>query len=384
MLIVSGIMMFWILAALMTAAVAIVLLVPLARRPKDEATEQDFDVEVYRDQLREIDRDVESNLISSDEAEFARAEVSRRLIKVSKQAERASAPARRASWVGRAAVIILLPTIAIAGYLSFGNPGMPSQPFAGRQDTTRVAQSDPEAPGAQNIEALVTQAENHLASNPDDGKGWDVVAPIYMRLGRLSQAETAYSNAIRLLGSTAIRQAGLGQALFAQAGGIVTAEARMAFEAVLKFEPQNPFASYFMALALAQEGKKDEALAAFTAIAENSPSDAPWMPPVRQQILALTGPDSAQVEAAMDMSAEDRQEMIAGMVAGLDARLQEDPNDIEGWLRLIRSYIVLGKADEALRALGQALGSFQEGSSQQLALKGLAVELGLDNTGLTE
>jgi len=382
--------MFWILAALMTVAVAIVLLVPLARRPKDEASEQDFDVEVYRDQLREIDRDVESDLISPDEAEFARAEVGRRLIKVSKQAERASAASGGASWVGRVAVIVLLPVFAIGGYLSYGNPGMPSQPFAGRQDTTPVArnpavgQAEQDAPGSPSIETLVAQAESHLARNPDDGRGWDVVAPIYMRLGRVSQAETAYRNAIRLLGSTAIRQAGLGQALFARAGGIVTPEARTAFEAVLSFEPQNPFASYFMALALAQEGKRDEALEAFAEITQNSPSDAPWMPAVRQQVQRLTGPDSDQVEAAMEMAPQERQEMIAGMVAGLDARLQENPDDIEGWLRLIRSYIVLGRVDEAMRALGQALGTFQDGSSQQLALKGLAAELGLDRTGLSE
>lgn len=382
--------MFWILAALMTVAVAIALLVPLARRPHDEAPEQDFDVEVYRDQLREIDRDVENNLISAKESEFAKAEVGRRLIKVSKQAERKSSPARSLSWAGRAAVTILLPSFAIIGYLSFGNPGMPSQPFAARQDNSTVTQNPPaeqdeqNAPENQNIEALVAQAESHLESNPDDGKGWDVVAPIYMRLGRLPQAETAYRNAIRLLGSTAVRQAGLGQALFAQAGGVVTPDARRAFEAVLKFEPQNPFAAYFMALALAQDGKRDEALQAFNAIAQNSPSDAPWMPPVRQQIQILTGPDSEQVEAAMDMSPEQRQEMIVGMVAGLDARLQDNPDDIEGWLRLIRSYIVLGQVDQAVRALGQALGSFQEGSTQQLALKGLAAELGLENTGLSE
>lgn len=382
--------MFWILAALMTVAVAIVLLVPLARRPRDEASEQAFDLEVYRDQLREIDRDVENNLISPEEAEFARAEVGRRLIKVSKQAERASAASGGASWVGRVVVIVLLPAIAIVGYLSFGNPGMPSQPFAARQHTTTAArtqsaqQGRQDAPVGPSIETLVAQAESHLASNPDDGKGWDVVAPIYMRLGRLPQAETAYRNAIRLLGSTAIRQAGLGQALFAQAGGVVTPEARTAFKAVLRFEPQNPFASYFMALALAQEGKRDEALQAFTEITQNSPTDAPWMPAVRQQVQLLTGPDSDQVEAAMEMAPQQRQEMIAGMVAGLDARLQENPDDIEGWLRLIRSYIVLGQADDAMRALGQALGSFQDGTSQQLALKGLAAELGLDMTGLSE
>lgn len=377
-------MMFWILAALMTAAVAIVLLVPLARRSQSAASEQDFDVEVYRDQLREIDRDVENNLISADEAEFARAEVGRRLIKVSRETERTSGPSSGTSWAGRAAVIILLPGLAIAGYLWIGNPGMPAQPFAARQDINPQTQGVQEARGEQNIEALLAEAEAHLESNPDDGRGWDVVAPIYMRIGRLPQAATAYRNAIRLLGSSSVRQAGLGQALFAIAGGTVTPEARGAFQAVLEFEPQNPYASYFIALALAQEGKQDEALLAFRAIAANSPSDAPWMPPVLQQIQRLTGPDSDDVEAAMSLSVEQRQEMISGMVAGLDKKLQENPNDIQGWLRLIQSYMVLGQAEDAVRAFGQALGSFQDGSSQQAALKALAAELGLENTGLKE
>ncbi len=377
-------MMFWILAASMTAAVAIVLLVPLARRTRRGATEQDFDVEVYRDQLREIDRDVENNLISDKEAEFARAEVGRRLIKVSKETERSAHAVRSLSWAGRLAVIILLPVCAVAGYLSIGNPGMPAQPFAGRQAVPETDPSVRDAQNGQTIEELLANAEAALADDPDDGRGWDVIAPVYMRLGRAPQAVTAYSNAIRLLGSTPIRQAGLGQALFLQAGGIVTPQAREAFQAVLKFEPDNPYASYFMALALAQDGDRDAALQAFTEIAESSPADALWMPPVRHQMQRLAGPDEDDVEAAMAMSEEQRGEMVVGMVAGLDARLQEDPEDIQGWLRLIRSYMVLGRLDDATRALGQALGHFQDGSAQQTALNALALELGLDSGGSTE
>ena len=364
----------------MTVAVAVALLVPLARRKGDGAAEQDHDIEVYTDQLREIDRDVESNLISGEQAEYARAEVGRRLIKASKQADRQAKMSAGHLRLGRFAVIVALPAIAIIGYVAIGNPGLPAQPLSARLDTA------PQPQNGQDIEALIKEAETHLASNPDDGRGWDVLAPIYARLGRLGQAEIAYRNAIRLLGSSVTRQAGLGQVLFAQAGGIVTADAQKAFQAVQDAQPDNPFAAYFLALALAQEGKSEEALESFRQIAAASPPDAPWMPPVRQQIAQLTGseeqsgPDAEAVEAAMAMSPEERREMIVGMVSGLDAKLQENPDDLAGWLRLIQSYMVLGDPEKAGNAWQRAMDVFTEGSSQRQALTKLAAELGLERT----
>ena len=368
-------MLFWILAAVMTVAVAIALLVPLTRRSKTGTDEQEFDIEVYRDQLREIDRDVDDSLISSEEAEFARAEVGRRLLKASKQGERKLTASGRAMWIGRVAIIVVLPCFAIVGYLTIGNPGLPAQPLAARQGTN-------EQPGdGQGLQAMIVEAENHLSRNPQDGRGWDVLAPIYLRLGRLPEAETAYRNSIRLLGSTAVRQAGLGQVLFARSGGIVTAEAQDAFQAVLALEPGNPFAAYFLALGLAQEGRTEDARRAFMQLAENAPPGAPWMPLVEQQLQRLSGPDSDDIAAAMAMAPEDRQQMIAGMVASLDARLQDNPDDIEGWMRLIRSYMVLGEVEEAGRALDQARDVFAEGSPQSQALAQLATRLGLDQAG---
>ncbi len=371
-------MLFWILAAFITVAVAIVLLVPLARRSGGDADAVDFDVEVYRDQLREIDRDVSGDLISEDEAEFARAEVGRRLIKASKQSERRSGLSGSAALYGRIAVIVGLPLLSLVGYLATGNPGMPSQPLAARQFAPPVTGED------QDLQALVAQAEAHLANNPDDGRGWDVLAPIYFRLERLGEAEIAFRNAIRLLGSSPARQAGLGQVLYARAGGIVTADAQAAFQAVLDAEPDNPFASYFMALAVAQEGRTDEAYDAFSEIAERSPPDAPWMQAVRFQMQRLRGPDAGDVEAAMALTEQERRDMIEGMVAGLDARLQEDPSDLDGWLRLIRSYMVLGETQQATDAFENALRAFPEESGQRQALVELAVALGLDTTEMTE
>ena len=109
------------------------------------------------------------------------------------------------------------------------------------------------------VDELVARAEAHLAANPDDGRGWDVLAPIYARLGRYDEAVTAYRNAIRLDGANGARESGLGEAVAGAAGGMVTAEARAAFSRALKLEPGQPKASFYLASALAQEGKVAEA-----------------------------------------------------------------------------------------------------------------------------
>ncbi|WP_136658602.1 c-type cytochrome biogenesis protein CcmI [Nitratireductor sp. XY-223] len=373
-------MMFWVLAAILTVAATISLLVPLARSASRQDGTNEHDAEVYYDQLREIDRDIESGLIAQEEAEYARAEVGRRLLKASKTDSRQSRARSPLSTAARYVVIIFLPLMAVVGYLAVGKPGMPAQPLAGRIEA--------EPDDGNDITTLVAQAETHLASNPEDGRGWDVLAPIYLNLGRVADAETAYRNAIRLLGSTAPRQAGLGRALITQSGGIVTAEAQAAFQAAEELEPGNPLSSFFLALGLAQEGRFAEAKLAFERLAANSPPDAPWMPQVRAHLQgidanlavageAAPGPDEEDVAAAMEMSSEERSEMIGGMVAGLDARLRDNPDDLDGWLRLVRSYMVLGEPEKAGDALGRALENFEDGSAGRLALTRAAEQFGL-------
>ena len=112
---------------------------------------------------------------------------------------------------------------------------------------------------------LVAKVEEHLAAHPEDGRGWDVIAPVYLRLGRADDAARAFQNAIRLLGSTAERQTGLGEAILSAEGGIVTADARTAFEAAQRLDPAAPGPRFFLALAAEQEG---EAAAAADALAD--------------------------------------------------------------------------------------------------------------------
>lgn len=372
-------MLFWILVAILTAAVAAVLLLPLLRRPVAAAEDASHDVEVYRDQLEELKRDEATGLIGANEAELARAEVARRLIAASKaEAKGRASPADRRNRLAQAFVIVMLPAIGLCLYLATGRPDLPAQPLA-----ERLAN-----PG-NDISILIARAENHLARNPDDGAGWDLLAPIYYRGGRMEDAANAYAQAIRILGPSTDRLDGHAETLIALANGIVTAEARKQLEQSLALKADNPRAKYYLALALEQEGRKPEARAAFEALAKETPADAPWLPLVNRHIAGLGGEEGGQlgnptaddVAAAQDMTTGDRQQMIAGMVESLAAKLQENPDNIEGWMRIIRSYVVLDQRPKAETALQTALKTFPADSENGKQLLALARDLSISAEG---
>jgi cytochrome c-type biogenesis protein CcmH len=267
-------MVFWALAAILTAVVTIALLAPMARSSRASAASgaAAHDLEVYRDQLAEIERDEAAGLIDKTEADYARTEVSRRMLRAAKAEGSGKSRSKLGSTAAlRIAVLLFVPAVALATYLASGAPDLPHQPLASRmaEPATPTALSGNAPP---EVAELIARAEQHLANNPDDGRGWDVLAPIYARVGRLEDSRTAYANAIRLLGASPARQSGFGETLVALAGGVVTEEARLAFESAREMEPEDPKAAFFLALALAQEGRADRARDAFQTIAERSAS----------------------------------------------------------------------------------------------------------------
>ncbi|WP_425515974.1 c-type cytochrome biogenesis protein CcmI [Rhizobium laguerreae] len=392
-------MLFWILVAALTAALAVILLYPLLRGAKAAENIRAGEAAVYRDQLRELDRDLNGGLITPEEADYARAEIGRRLIAVSADEPAETAKPARHHLFTEAFVLLVLPVLGLCLYLTTGRPDLPSQPLEARLEN----------PG-NDVAVLITKAERHLAEKPDDGKGWDVLAPIYFRTMRVNDAQLAYRNAIRLLGPSPVRLDGLAETLMAASDGVVTEEARQVLEQSLTLEPDNPRARFYIALSMEQAGRPDEARQAFEALAKQSPDDAPWLPLVNEHIAmnggvksgadpaapganpAAPGADQAapgnptqqDVAAAETMSAGDRQQMIRGMVESLDAKLNEDPNNFEGWMRLVRSYAVLNDKDRAAGALKRGLAAFPPPGEQGRQLLALARELGIATEGATQ
>jgi cytochrome c-type biogenesis protein CcmH len=379
-------MILWTLLALMTAIVAAALLYPLYRRGEALAPDNAGEIEVYRDQMKELDRDRAGGLISAEEAEYARAEIGRRLLAAAGKTGDSAADMSRPSVLRKLAigmVTIVPPAIGLCLYIMLGSPGLPDQPLAARLEN----------PG-NDMSLLVAKAERHLAQNPNDGAGWDILAPIYFRTARLGDAELAYRNAIRLIGANGARLSGLGETLVVANDGIVTEDARSAFEEAVRLEPGNVRARFYVGVAQEQAGKAADAKATFEDIAKASPPDAPWMGLINEHIAknggqavapaapsSPGGPTADDVAAAQDMSQGDRQDMIRGMVDSLASKLEADPNNIEGWLRLVRSYMVLGDRDKAEAALKTGLKHFPADGNEGRQLIALAQEIGLSADG---
>lgn len=374
-------MLFWVIAAVLTLGASIAVLLPLSGRVGSRA--EGKDIEVYRDQLAEIDRDMARGLIGSEEAGQARAEIARRIIRADAEESRASRSSLIARVVATAAVLAV-PVVSWGIYGLIGSPGLPSQPLQERLSR------DP----SQSTEAeLIARAEQHLVANPDDGRGWDVLAPVYLRLGRFDDAVIAYRNAIRLLGPTATRHSDLGEAIVSAAGGMVTDEAQEEFRQALQLEIGNLKARYFLAAGLAQDGRLAEAQEGWKAMLPDLPADSPWRVAVEQAIAeagsrmeanketaGTSGPSQQDMEDAAKMTPADRTAMIETMVAGLDEKLRANPQDVEGWKRLMRSYVVLGRREAAVEALERARTALGADSKEAGEITTFAASLGLQAT----
>ena len=382
-------MLFWVIAAILTLGASLAVLLPLAGGGKGASTSSDHDLEVYRDQLAELERDAARGLIQPAEAEEARAEIARRILRLGDGKPRRSSrcagarqPSRAARLVATAAVLVV-PLLSWGLYSQLGSPDLPSQPLA-----ERLAKN----PADSSVDELVARAEAHLAANPSDGRGWDVLAPIYLRLQRFSDAVTAYRNAIRLDGDTAAREAGLGEAIANAAGGIVSADAQVGFRAGAEARPgKRESARSIWRWRWRRKAGMPRRPRPGRRCSTLLPQDSPWRGAVEQALAEAAnrsvasgapakGPDAAAVDAASSMSPQDRQAMIETMVAGLDEKLRQNPRDTEGWMRLIRSYVVLGKADQARDALHRGIAVFGADSEEARKFTAFAASLGLTAT----
>ncbi len=348
----------WFILAGMTAAAVLGLLWPMSRRASDPTREEAeagvaTETAFYEDQLSEIERDQERGLIAPEEAESARAEAARRLLRASREETKAGDPLRlaeprlRRRRAASAFALSTIPLVALIAYGLYGSPELPAQ-----TEADRVAARG----GNDELTKAVGQIESRLARNPDDLRGWQVLAPVYMRTGRFDDAARAYGQIARLNGGSAESLSDQGEALTAAGDGTVSPQAKALFVQALEKDPRSPKARFYVARAAEQSGDTQEAIAQLTTLEAGSPADAPWLGAVRATLARLKGepaPPSAQAPATRAIPA-DQQAAIRGMVDGLDTRLKGGGGTPDEWVRLIRSRTVLGERDQALAALSRA------------------------------
>ncbi|WP_293675783.1 c-type cytochrome biogenesis protein CcmI [uncultured Phenylobacterium sp.] len=320
-------LLFWCVAGVLAAVAAGLILLRSAGASR-EAGALDPAPALYRRQLSEIDDLAERGLMGEAERSAAHAEAGRRLLAATDapvQSWGADPGARRVALLAAAAA----PALALALYLSLGSPGTADQPYAER--LARWQGADLNTLTAPEIAAVLRQA---VAKRPGEAEGFRL----------LGLAENAANNpiaAVRALRSAAALAPErpevwlmLGQAEVAAAGGKVNAGAQAAFERRLALAPGDPTARFFLAGAKADAGRTGEAIADLTALASDLPDGEP-----RQQVRAQI----ARLEGKPTLGVDPQQlAMIEGMVSGLAARLAANPDDAEGWVRLVRAYAVMG------------------------------------------
>jgi cytochrome c-type biogenesis protein CcmH len=378
-------MLLWLLIALLTVAVLAAVLAPLAGTltPGDPA--QAGSMAVYRDQLAELEAEKARGLLDGTEAETAKLEISRRLLASAAALEESRAHQGALRPVGARpialAVAIAVPLLALSVYLTHGAPDVPAYPHAAQQGGQGGALAD------ARLADLVAKVEAQLRRTPQDGDGWDVIAPVYFSLERFRDAADAYAHAAALKGETVKRLMGFAQSAVLAADGIVTEDARVAYQKILRLEPGRQEARFWLAMAKEQDGELNAAIGDYQALLAEAPADAAWRGALEERIKEVTarlgGPDAARgpspdaIAAAQQLPAQDQAKMIASMVDGLAARLKANGKDLPGWLRLVNAYTVLDRKDDARAALADARKNFTGDEKALAALAALAKGLGL-------
>ncbi|MBB94503.1 MAG: c-type cytochrome biogenesis protein CcmI [Rhodobacteraceae bacterium] len=390
-------MIFWIVTTALALAVSGLLALALLRRKTDAEPPAAYDLRVYRDQLKEVDRDLARGVIDQGDAERVRTEVSRRILAADAQLQRQLKDGGRQG-PGNAILAAALAAVLVLGgaalYRHLGSPGYDDLPRqlridqAGYLRETRPDQAaaeadmpprpDLQAPDPQYTE-LMDKLRATVAERPDDLQGHVLLAQNEATLGNYSAAWRAQDEVIRIRGdqATSADFAELGEMMVLAAGGYVSPDAEGALAQALTMDPRNPVARYYWGLMMQQIGRPDVAFGVWDRLLADSSADAPWRAPVEARMpelarlagvdyqprpaaapATLPGPSAEDIENAAEMTPEERMDMVRGMVDGLEARLAEDGGAPEDWARLITALGVLGQTDRAETARQQAEAAF--------------------------
>ena len=369
--------MLWVVLVLMTAAAAAAVVVPLLRPAGPRSQRGAYDRQVYRDQLNEVEADVDRGVVTAEEAAGARREIERRLLATEPDDVRPVRAAIRPHYVAAGAIAVVVPALGLAVYLTLGTPAAPELVAVHRPP---AAPADSMAT-AGDLDSRTAELAARLEGEPNDLGGWLLLGRSYSVLARYEEAVAAFRRAAALAPGNADVQATLGEGLVLAADGIVEDRAVSVFEVVLTIDQRHPAARYFMALARAQRGAVEDAFERWRALLDDTPADATYRPEIEARIREAAvdlgrdvaeilperaqassdaasetarGPSREDIEAAAQMSADEQAAMIRGMVEGLAGKLEESPDDLEGWLRLARAYGVIEERDKAREAHARA------------------------------
>ena len=362
-------MMIWAIFAAMTGAAIFALLWPLSHGRLQGFADVADAKSLYRAQLKEIDRDLGRNLIATGEAEAARAEAARRLLRAAGDETGPAGetePSLRRRRASSALMLSIVPLLALLVYGLYGSPGFSDQPLAARLQ---------KGGQQQDFAIVLARMEAHLAANPTDAKGWSLIAPIYLRQGRYEDAAKAFAATAHYGKPDTELLAGLGEARILEAGGVVTAAAREALAEALKLDPRNARARFYLAQAKEQDGDGDGAMAALEQLLADAPPQAEWAGAVRARIAQMQA-DAGRKAVAVLPEAE-RQQAIKGMVEGLAERLSAGGGTLPEWSRLIRARAVLGDKEAARAAVKTARERLSQDAAALAAIDALADELAL-------
>lgn len=364
--------MIWVFA-LLTACVVLAITRPLGRATS-HARSSPSELEVYKLQLEELNREEERGTLGKEEAEQTRNEISRRLLRASRQTHGSDTVSRPPALSGNTAFLALTAFIAIGSvglYANFGRPGMADQPLEARLNAPIETQS---------IDIQIANVERRLREHPGDALGWTVIAPVYFRTGQFEKAADAYRKAMDLKGEDEDKLLGLVESLTFANNGVIPEPAKQPLSAALLRDAKSLRGRFWLALLADQDGRKGDAEEIYKQmLAENIAE--PWHGIATERLAALSAPPKdappSDQTAAVDPLQGEQGAMIRGMVDRLAERLKENKSDLEGWLKLIRSYAVLketGKAQDAAATARQQFASDPRAIEQIEALtKGLGL-----------
>jgi cytochrome c-type biogenesis protein CcmH len=388
--------MFWVVTTLMSLVVVFAVALVLLRARAAVAPAAEFDLRVYRDQLKEVDRDVARGVVPEDEAERLRVEISRRILDADKAAQGETTEGRMAPKTANYAATALAGLVILGGafglYWQIGAPGYPDLPLIQRMEMAeqtraqRPSQTIAEAeealrnpPPAEDIYeaeylALVARLRTVVAERPNDLRGHTLLARQEAGMGNYQAAWKVQARVVQLRGEDvrARDYTDLADMMVLAAGGYVSPEAEAVIGRALNLAPGDGVARYYSGLMFAQTGRPDLAFRIWAQLLAESQPDDPWQDPIRDQIeiaamqagvdyempardaAPTRGPTTADIEASEDMTAGDRMQMIEGMVGGLAERLASQGGPPADWARLIRAYGVLGQSAAARAVWAEA------------------------------